>query len=135
MIRVDNLISGLIEKIKADEFFADIAVGKSYGAVVKPTCPVRAAIVCGLVCGSVQSTALEQDIKSGSITLFADIYVPWSMKDFDVQQAVSRICAAAYEENVSGIKLNEVRSHTKAQCIVQRAEITYSDAFELTGGD
>ncbi len=135
MIRVDNLISGLIEKIKADEFFADIAVDKSYGAVVKPTCPVRAAIVCGLVCGSVQSTALEQDIKSGSITLFADIYVPWSMKDFDVQQAVSRICAAAYEENVSGIKLNEVRSHTKAQCIVQRAEITYSDAFELTDGD
>ncbi len=135
MTRVDSLVLSLIEKIKADDFFADVAVGKSFGAVVKPTCPGKASIVCGLVCGNVQSTALEQDIKAGSITLFADIYVPWNMKSFDIQQAVSRICAAAYEKNVSGIKLNEAHSHTKAQCIVQRAEITYSDAFELTGGD
>lgn len=32
MTDVDSLLSELIEKIKADEFFADITVGKSYGA-------------------------------------------------------------------------------------------------------
>lgn len=69
MTDVDSLLSELIEKIKADEFFADITVGKSYGAAVKPTCPERATVICGFVGGSVQNKALEQDIKAGSITL------------------------------------------------------------------
>lgn len=135
MTNVDSLVSDLIEKIKADEFFADITVGKSYSAAVKPTCPARAAVVCGFVGGSVQNTALEEDVKAGSITLFADIYVPWSMRGFDMAQAVSRICAAAFSDNVCAVKLNEAHSHTKAQCFVRRTEITYSDIFEFAGGD
>ena len=135
MTDVDSLLSEPIEKIKADEFFADITVGKSYGAAVKPTCPERATVICGFVGGSVQNTALEQDIKAGSIILFADIYVPWSMHGFDIAQAVSRICAAAYSDNVSAVKLNEAHSHTKAQCFVRRTEITYSDIFKFAGGD
>ena len=132
MTDVDSLLSELIEKIKADEFFADITVGKTYGAA---TCPERATVICGFVGGSVQNKALEQDIKAGSITLFADIYVPWSMHGFDIAQAVSRICAAAYSDNVSAVKLNEAHSHTKAQCFVRRTEITYSDIFKFAGGD
>lgn len=135
MTDVDSLLSELIEKIKADEFFADITVGKSYGAAVKPTCSERATVICGFVGGSVQNTALEQDIKAGSITLFADIYVPWSMHGFDIAQAVSRICAAAYSDNVSAVKLNEPTRTQRQQALFRRTEITYSDIFKFAGGD
>lgn len=131
MIEAKSLVSNLVERIKADDFFQNTSVCRAYGTELKPTCSAGAVIVCGTVSADIQNAAIEQDIKAGSVTLFADIYVPWNMKNYDMQQAVARICAAAYSDNAVGVKLNEARSHKKAQCIMQRAEITYSDVFDL----
>ena len=127
MINADKIVAQFIELLEQNEYFADKKIVSAFTRSIKPTVMKRVYIACGMLELNADNVALGEEVKAGSVKLFADIYVPWKITDFDIQQAVCKIVKSAEDFCISSVYASEQYQDSDTQCIVQRVVLTISD--------
>lgn len=127
MIKTESVLSDFIHKLEADEFFENIRITRAYPDVIKPTRLKNAVVAVGIKNIEVDENSIGQDIKSGSYSIFANIYVPHAYDKRSFEQIVFRICRDISELNVVAIEISEITVNSTAECLVMRSVFTFND--------
>lgn len=127
MIKTENILSDFINKLEADEFFENIRITRAYPDRIKPTLMKKAAVAVGIKNIEVDENSVGQNIKSGSYSIFANIYVPHSSDKRSFEQIVFRICRDIAELNVVAIEISAVTADATAECLVMKSVFTFND--------
>lgn len=131
MINAEKIVSELIEVLEQNEYFSDKNIVPAFTRAVKPTVMKRVYIACGMLELNADNSAVGEDVKAGSVKLFADIYVPWKITDFDMQQAVCKIVSGVEGFCITSVYAGEQYQDSDTQCIVQRVVLTISDIMNF----
>lgn len=129
MIDFCKIISQMIERIRANDFFNDFSLFSAFEPLQKPTVPQKPAVICGILQASAQTAALGEDIQEGQITAFADIYVPFDLRGFDFQQIAAEIFSTLCKQVPASIGAEAIRADNDSECFVMRLTVTFSDMF------
>ena len=78
MIYAERIMTDFIELITADEYFKDIQILRAYPGGIKSTLLENAVVAVGLKEINVEDSSLGESVKTGTISVFANIYVPYS---------------------------------------------------------
>ena len=133
MIKTKNILADFIARLEADEFFKNVRITRAYPDAIKPTQLKKAVIAVGIKNIEVDENSLGQDIKSGSYSIFADIFVPYSYDKQTFERIVFRICADISELNLVAIEISGVTANTTAECYVMKSVFTFNDEISFKG--
>lgn len=131
MIKAANIVSDFISRIKADDYFGDITVTRAFPNVIKPTLLGKAAVAAGIKEINIEETSLGQNVKAGSTSIFADIYVPFSFEKERLEEIAFRICACTADMNIVSIEISEISVNKAAACYTMRVVFTFSGGLEF----
>lgn len=131
MIDCKELVSRLCEKLREREYFSDKLIISAYSKTQKPTVPSNMAVVCGILSIKAQNVSLGQSVKAGEISVFADICVPFHIRNFDFEYAAQEVFSAFCAGAPASISASQVTVNTDMQCYVMRLTVTFSDALIL----
>ena len=127
MIHAGRIVSDFIEKIKADKYFNDIQVTRAYPNAIKPTLLKNAVVAVGIKEINVDENSLGENIKAGTVSLFANIYVPYSFDKGNFEKIVFRICSIASDFNIVSVNISEISTNSVAECFVMKAVFTFNN--------
>ena len=133
MIKTKNILADFIARLETDEFFKNVRITRAYPDSIKPTQLKKAVIAVGIKNIEVDENSLGQDIKSGSYSIFADIFVPYSYDKQTFERIVFRICADISELNLVAIEISGVTANTTAECYVMKSVFTFNDEISFKG--
>ena len=133
MIKTKNILADFIARLETDEFFKNVRITRAYPDSIKPTQLKKAIIAVGIKNIEVDENSLGQDIKSGSYSIFADIFVPYSYDKQTFERIVFRICADISELNLVAIEISGVTANTTAECYVMKSVFTFNDEISFKG--
>ena len=131
MIKTENILSDFIDKLEADEFFENVKITRAYPNEIKPTQLKKAVVAVGIRNIEVDENSIGQDIKSGSYSVFADIFVPYSYDKQTFERIVFRICMDISELNLVAIEISGVTANTTAECYVMKSVFTFNDEISF----
>lgn len=135
MIDFCSLCAMTLKKLQAQPYFTRFKLLNAFEPFQKPTVPEKPAIVCGISQVQAQTAALGGDVTAGSVTLFADIYAPFTLRDFDFQQAAGNIFKCLCTDTPVSIGADQIRADDDAECFVMRLTITFHDELKLVNND
>lgn len=127
MIKTENILSDFIDKLEADEFFENVKITRAYPNEIKPTQLKKAVVAVGIRNIEVDENSIGQDIKSGSYSVFADIFVPYSYDKQTFERIVFRICMDISELNLVAIEISGITANTTAECYMMKCLFTFNN--------
>lgn len=127
MIYAERIITDFIELITADEYFKDIQIIRAYPGVIKPTLLKNAVVAVGMKEINVEDSSLGENVKTGTISVFANIYVPYSFDKSKFEKIVFRICRNVAEFNIVAVKISEITVNSASECFVMKVVFTFND--------
>ncbi|MDE6123947.1 MAG: hypothetical protein K2G22_01785 [Eubacterium sp.] len=127
MINAERMMPDFIELITADEYFKDIQVTRAYPGVIKPTLLKNAVVAVGIKEINVEDSSLGENVKTGSISVFANIYVPYSFDKSNFEKIVFRICSNVAEFNIVSVNVSEITANSASECFVMKAVFTFNN--------
>ena len=133
MIKAENILSDFIGKLEADDFFKNVRLTRAYPDEIKPTQLKKAVVAVGLKNIDVDENSVGQDIKSGSYSVFADIFVPYSFNKQSFEEIVFRICKDISELNLVAIEISGIKADTTAECYMMKSLFTFNDEICFKG--
>lgn len=131
MIDCKELVSQLCEKLREREYFSDKLIVSAYRKTQKPTVLSKTAVVCGILGMKAQNVSLGQSVMAGEISVFADLCVPFHIRNFDFESAAQEVFSAFCAGAPASISASQVTVNTDMQCYVMRLTVTFSDALLL----
>lgn len=135
MIKLDELCSLALDKLRADEYFEGFGLTCAFEPLERPTVPAKPAVVCGIAQVSAQTSALEGECAAGSVSLFADIYIPFDLRGFDIRQAAVRALKCLAARPAVRFEMGQVRADNAAECFVMRVTVAFSGEISLLPAD
>ena len=133
MIKTENILSDFMDRLAADEFFENVKITRAYPDVIKPTQLKKAVVAVGIRNINVDENSVGQDIKSGSYSIFANIFVPHSYDKQGIEKIVFRICRDISELNVVAIEISSITANSTAECLVMQSVFTFNDEICFRG--
>lgn len=133
MIKAENILSAFLGKILDDKFFADIQITRAFPGVIKPTLLKNAVIAVGLKSLEADESSLGDNVKTGSFSIFTDIYVPFSDDLTTAEKIIFRICKNTAAFNISAVSISEMSADSLAECYVMRAVFTFNSELDFRG--
>ena len=129
MIKLDELCSLALDKLRADEYFEGFGLTCAFEPLERPTVPAKPAVVCGIAQVSAQTSALEEECAAGSVSLFADIYIPFDLRGFDIRQAAVRALKCLAARPALRCEIAPVRADNAAECGLMRVTVAFARAI------
>lgn len=133
MIKAENILPDFIGKLEADDYFKNVKLTRAYPDEIKPTQLKKAVVAVGLKNIDVNENSVGQDIKSGSYSVFADIFVPYSFNKQSFEEIVFRICKDISELNLVAIEISGIKADTTAECYMMKSLFTFNDEICFKG--
>lgn len=127
MINAGSIVPDFIEKIKANKYFDNIQVVRAYPNVIKPTLLENAVVAVGIKEINVDESSLGESIKAGTVSLFTNIYVPYSFDKGNFEKIVFHICGIASDFNIVSVNVSEISVCSAAECFVMKAVFTFNN--------
>lgn len=134
MIKAENILNEFLSRILDDRYFADIQITRAYPNSFKPTILKNTAVAVGIKSIELDENSLNESVKAGSFSVFADIFLPFEYDKAVPESIVFRICRDVSDFNIVSISISEIKANSLAQCYVMRAIFTFNNEIEF-GGD
>ncbi len=132
MIEAESILNEFLSRILDDRYFADIQITRAYPNAIKPTVLNNPAVAVGIKSIELDDNAVNENVKAGTFSVFADVFLPFE-SDLTVPEAiVFRICRDVSDFNIVSINISEMKANSLAQCYIMRAVYTFNN--ELTFG-
>ena len=127
MICAERIMTDFIELITADEYFKDIQILRACPGGIKSTLLENAVVAVGLKEINVEDSSLGESVKTGTISVFANIYVPYSFDKSNFEKIVFRICRNVAEFNIVSVNISEITANSASECFVMKVVFTFND--------
>lgn len=135
MIKAESILNEFLSRILGDRFFADIQITRAYPNAVKPTLLKNTAVAVGIKSIELDENAVHDNVKAGSFSVFADIFLPFDSDKTVPESIVFRICRDVCDFNIVSISISEIKANSVAQCYIMRAVFTFNNELSFGGND
>ena len=133
MIKTEHILTDFMDILEADEFFKNARITRAYPDTVKPTRLKKATVAVGIKNIEVDESSVGQSVKSGSYSIFADIFVPYTYDKQSFERIVFRICADISELNLVAIEVSGISADPTAECYMMKSVFTFNDELCFKG--
>lgn len=134
MINAEKFTDEIIAEMKENSFFDNKKVIKAFPDIPKPTALNKPVIAVGLKEISVDDHSIGQSVKTGNISISADIFIPYSCGGCSAEAIICEICKSAIGFGISAIRVSECAVDSDAQCFAVKSVFTFNDEIAF-GGD
>lgn len=92
-----------------------------------------AAVVAGIKEIALDEASIGENVKRGSILIYANIYIPFTLNGVNAEKIVCQICKSIDDFNIASIRVSETAPDMKTECYVTKTVFTFNDEFMLGG--
>lgn len=135
MLYPDKIADSFIKLVAANDYFDDKRVVKAYPEATKPTLLKHAVIAVGIKEINIDEASVGESVKRGSVSVFANIYIPFCVHDVRCEEVVSQICRAACDWSIISISASEMTADVKTQCRILKTVFTFNGEIFFGGDD
>lgn len=135
MMQAEKILAEFLGRILDDRFFASVQITRAFPGAVKPTVLKQPVIAAGIKSIDVDDSSLGSDVKSGTFSVFADIFVPFSNDKTVPEQFVFRICRNTADFNIVSISISEMKADTVSECYIMRAVFKFNNEISFRGDE
>lgn len=133
-MRIDKITTELINAVKQNEYFNDINVIAAYPKGKKPTRLERICIAFGISEVNISSAYIDEHERTGTVTVFADIFVPLKYDCGIMPVIFSKMCESLSGFNILSITAGRISTDSDIQAYLLKAAVTVGDIITF-GGD
>lgn len=133
MRSINGFINDFISAVKNSSALGDVKFIKVYPTNDKPTILDETVVAVGLDKIELENESIGSNIKHGSISIFADIYVPVNKQSSKLTDILSEICSAVSSLCITGIKAGRIEYDHTARAYVLKSVFTFNDEIEFGG--
>lgn len=133
MINAENFVNAIISKIKENSFFDDKKVIQAFPDVQKATALRKPVIAVGLKEISVGDSSIGQQIKTGNISISANVFIPFSCTGCSAEKCICEICKSVIGCGISAVRISECAADSYAQCFTVQSVFTFNDEIAFGG--
>lgn len=134
MVKIDTLISGIVEDIKDDSYFADMKIINAYPNEIKPTRLSCVYIALGISEINIKPNQIDFSHKAGEVSVFADIYIPIRSNE-NMGEIFTQLCRVMNYYNLSSVRTYRMTADRDAEANVLKAVFTFVDCVDFGGDD
>ncbi len=127
----DNFVNEFIQKIKSNTFFTGTKVIRSYPLAVKETLLKKPVIAVSFKNIELDENSVGENVKSGTYSISANIYIPFLCGNITAEQIVCEICKSVDDFNIISIKVSETTSDSITECYVTKTVFTFNGEFKF----
>lgn len=135
MIYPSKIINQLIEIFKADDYLGDIKIVRAFEPPIKPTLLKTPAIALGIKEINIDEACVGGDAKRGSVSIFANIYIPIKCRGASAEEIMCRICACADCFGIASVSAGEMVFDSKTECFAVKTAIAFNGEIMIGGND
>lgn len=135
MIYPDKIVDDFIDAARENEYFDDKKILRAYPPSVKPTLQKSPCVAVGIKEIRLDEAAVGQSVKRGSVSIFADVYIPFICKNASAEEIVCNLCRGAERFGISSISAGGAFYDAKTECFVTKTAFTFSDEIMIGGYD
>lgn len=133
-MRLDMILDEIINLIKKDDYFNDIKVAKAYPCSAVPTKITKCIVAFGFDEIRLNSNQLDEGTRAGSVSIFADIFIPIKQNSTKGVEIFSRLCNVLSVYNVASVSAERLAVDRQTQTYVLKTGITFYDELLFGGG-
>ncbi|MDE5670627.1 MAG: hypothetical protein K2I14_04080 [Eubacterium sp.] len=133
MIKAEKILNEFLSRLLDDRFFADIQLTRAYPNAVKPTVLKNTAVAVGIKSIELDDNAVYENVKAGTFSVFADVFLPFESDKTVPEAIVFRICRDVSDFNIVSINISEIKANSLAQCYIMRAVFTFNNELFFGG--
>lgn len=119
--------------LKDAQYLDEAKIINAYPFCQIPTIIKRPIIAVGFDNASLKPNQIGDEIQSGDISVFADIYIPTDMDNKILADILGGICKAATGMNVTAIFSKGIEYEKTANAFVMRNVFTFNDEIDFGG--
>lgn len=133
MINARNAVNLFMEKLKTESYFKNKSVIHSFSYNQKPTVMTDTVISVGLKEINIDDNSLGQNVKSGTISIFCDVFMPYARGGAEAERIVCEICKCIKDFNIVSISVSDIFADENTQCLVMKSVFTFNDEITFEG--
>lgn len=133
MAYLENVVNDFINKIKKNEFFNNKKVIRSYPASHKYTLLKEPVIAVSFKDVDINENAVGENVKSGTYSISANIYIPFLCGNVNAEKIVAEICKSVDDFDILGVKVSKTTSDSVTECYVTQTVFTFNGEIQIGG--
>lgn len=133
MKNIKSFLNDFVRFMKNDEFFSGVKIIHAYPFNKKPERLDYPIVAVGFSQIRLKPKHIGSNIKSGEVSIFADIYVPSKMKTDCIYDIMCHICNAAGHMNASSVFCDNTEYYKKAEAYITKIFITFNSEVSFGG--
>lgn len=133
MKNLDNLLHQFTDTIKKNSYFENMKIVTAYPCEISPSRLSKVVIAVGISGADFFARGAGEEDVSGNIEVFADIFVPWRMKDNRTEEIFTHICEISVQCGAVSIKADRIMSDKATGCYVLKSVFTFNDELVFGG--
>lgn len=133
MRSINSFINDFISAVKKSSALRDVKFIRVYPTNDKPTMLDETVVAVGIDKIELENESIGSETKHGSVSIFADIYVPVNKQSSKMTDILSSICSAVSSPCISGIKAGRIEYDNTARAYVLKSVFTFNDEIEFGG--
>lgn len=133
MMNIKALLMNVVDTLKADPFFDDIKLVRAYPYMTKPTMPEEAIIAISIGEVKLKPCHIGEDSLMIELSLWTDIYVPFSLGTELGCDIFSRLCECVGRISPKCISSSRMVADKESGCYLLQCEITFDRELEVGG--
>lgn len=130
-MRIESFIDEFIDSIKKDDYFSDIKIIKAYPCTEAPVRLLKETIALGFDKVDFTSISIDDSNRAGSISVFADIFIPLKKDNGRAGDIFSRLCRSLCRYNVISVSAQRTVVDNNTASYVMKTEFTFNDEIEV----
>lgn len=130
-MKIESFMDEFIGLIKSDDYFSDMKIIKAYPCTAAPVRLSKETIALGFEKVDFSSVSVDDNSRAGSISVFADIFVPLKTDNGRACDIFSRLCRCFGRYNVISVSAQRITVDMNTASYVMKTAFTFNDEIEV----
>lgn len=130
-MKIENMIDGLIDLIRCDDYFSDIKIIKAYPCTAAPSRICRETVALGIERIDLSSVSVDDSNRAGELCIFADIFVPLKSDNSKACDIFIRLCKCFCIYNILSVSAQRIAVNLNTSSYVLKTAFTFNDEIEV----
>lgn len=134
-MKIDKIADEFINTLRLSGILADVKIIEAYPNLTKPTRlskPVVSVSACNM---DLSVNGIGEDNFAGEYAVNVNIYIAKELGAYNPAEIFGRICKAADNLLISGVKADDVKFDRTSDCFVLKSVFTFNNQFDFGGGE
>lgn len=130
-MKIENVLDALIHLIESDDYFSSVNILKAYPCSPAPSRLAGETVALGLEKIKMSSSSVDENNRTGEISVFADIFIPVKKSNDRAFDILSRLCGCFCIYNVLSVSAQRIAVDVNTASYVLKTVFTFNDEIEV----